>query len=201
MPLRRPPLTVDQILAWADEHRTRTGRWPSAVTGPVGGVPGENWKALNQALAEGLRGLPGGSSLARLLAEFRGHRPGAQAGVLTVEQVLSWADLHRRRTGRWPSAASGPVPDAPGEHWRAINTSLREGYRGLACGGSLARLLRGSRTGRARDQALARRDREIAAARARRETYRAIAERYGLSRQRVQQIVRDERRRRARRGE
>jgi hypothetical protein len=66
---RRPPLTVDQILAWADEYRARTGRWPSASSGPVGGVPGENWHATDQALAQGLRGLPGGSSLSRLLAE------------------------------------------------------------------------------------------------------------------------------------
>jgi hypothetical protein len=202
MPVCRPPLTVEQILAWADAHRARTGEWPSAVAGPVKGVPGENWHALNLALGQGLRGLPGGSSLSRSLAEGRGKRTGSPLGTLTAGQILGWAWLHYRRTGRWPSAASGPVLDAPGEHWRAINSSLREGYRELPRGGSLARLLcTGRRSGRARDQALTRRDREIAAARSRGETPQAIAARYGLSPHRVLQIVRDERRRRARDGE
>jgi hypothetical protein len=94
------------------------------------------------------------------------------------------------------------VADAPGENWRALNLALREGYSGLPGGGSLARLLRTGRlSGRARDQALTRRDLKIAAARSRGETLQAIADRYGLSRQRVQQIVREERRRRARKGE
>jgi hypothetical protein len=104
--------------------------------------------------------------------------------------------------GPRPTAASGPVTDAPAENWRALSLALREGYRGLPGGGSLARLLRtGRRSGRARDQALTRRDREIAAARSRGETPPAIAARYGLSPHRVLQIVQDERRRRARDGE
>ena len=68
-PRRYSPLTLAQILAWADEHRARTGEWPVASSGPVEGVPGEKWEAVNWALAQGLRGLPGGSSLSRLLAE------------------------------------------------------------------------------------------------------------------------------------
>jgi hypothetical protein len=93
------------------------------------------------------------------------------------------------------------VADAPAESWRALNTALREGYRGLPGGGSLARLLgSGRRSGRARDRGVARRDREILAVRSRGETLPEIAARYGLSRQRVHQIVRAERRRRARDG-
>jgi hypothetical protein len=202
MQTRRPPLTVAQILAWADDHRVRTGRWPSAASGPVKGVPGEKWHALDGALAKGLRGLPGGSSLSRLLAEGRGKRTGSPLGMLTTGQILGWAELHFRRTGRWPGAHSGPVADAPGENWRVLNLALREGYRGLPGGGSLARLLRtGRRSGRERDQALALRDQEIAAARSRGETLPALAARFGLSRQRVDQIVREQKRRRAHDGE
>ena len=29
---RRPPLTHEQILAWADEHRSRTGKYPETYT-------------------------------------------------------------------------------------------------------------------------------------------------------------------------
>jgi hypothetical protein len=124
MPPRRPPLTVEQILAWADAHRARTGEWPSASSGPVEGVPGEKWEAVNWALGLGRRGLPGGSSLARLLAECRGKRAGSPLGALTAGQIRWWARLHYRRTGRWPSAASGAVADAPAENWRALNLAL-----------------------------------------------------------------------------
>src|SRR5262249_23215786 len=33
---------------------------------------------------------------------------------LTTRQVLAWARAHRRRTGSWPTAASGPILDASG---------------------------------------------------------------------------------------
>jgi hypothetical protein len=69
-----PRLTVEKILAWADAHFQATGRWPSVRCGPVVGVPGETWMAVEAALDLGNRGLPGGSSLARLLAEHRGVR-------------------------------------------------------------------------------------------------------------------------------
>jgi hypothetical protein len=146
-----PPLTVAQILAWADLHHGRTGRWPSALSGPVADAPGENWHPLDTALQRGGRGLPGGTSLARLLVQCRGHRAGVQAAPLTVGQILAWADRHYQRTGRWPTFRSGPVADAPGEKCRAINQVLQRGHRGLPGGGSLARLLREHRRGAGRD--------------------------------------------------
>jgi hypothetical protein len=197
----RPPLTL------ADPGLGRRAPRPHggvAVRGrrPRPGRAGRELARHRRGPGRGPPWTAGGSSLSRLLAERRGRRAGSPAGALAVAQVLAWADRHRRRTGRWPTAASGPVADAPGENWRALNLALREGYRGLPGGGSLARLLgTGRRAGRARDQRLNRRDREIAAARSRGETLRVIAARYGLSRQRVQQIVREERRRRARKGD
>jgi hypothetical protein len=140
MPARR--LTVKHILRWADAHHKRTGRWPDARSGPVAGSPGQTWVAVNRALARGSRGLPGGSSLARLLAQKRGRRNQAQAPPLTAGQVLLWADAHFRRTGRWPTAASGPVAGAGGESWAAVNSALYAGHRGLPGGETLARLLR-----------------------------------------------------------
>ena len=67
----RPGFTEELILAWAAEHRRITGRWPSVASGPVHGVPGERWVKVNTALSKGYRGLPGGSSLAKLLAPLR----------------------------------------------------------------------------------------------------------------------------------
>jgi hypothetical protein len=141
-------LTVQLILRWADAHHKRTGRWPHTRSGPVAGATGQTWGAVNRALMRGSRGLPGGSSLALLLGEKRGRRNKARTPPLTVEQILSWADAHRRRTGRWPGANAGPVPDAPGESWAAVASALYAGYRGLPGGQTLARLLR--RHGRGR---------------------------------------------------
>jgi hypothetical protein len=40
---------------------------------------------------------------------------------------------------------SGPIPEAPGENWHAVNLALYNGHRGLRGGSSLAKLLKGSR--------------------------------------------------------
>ena len=80
MPRTRPPLTVEQILAWADAYRARTGRWPTATSGPVPEAPGEIWAGIDRELRGGGRGLPGGYSLARLLALLRGAGPPRQGG-------------------------------------------------------------------------------------------------------------------------
>jgi hypothetical protein len=76
---RRPPLTVEQVLAWADAHYARTGRWPTAASGFVADAPGEVWGHINNALARGNRGLPRGGSLVRLLA-LHGRGRGAAGG-------------------------------------------------------------------------------------------------------------------------
>src|SRR5262249_14517449 len=126
------------------------------------------------ALVFGLRGLPGDSSLAELLAAHRGvplpdmgpkaladkiwaweqeqfpvkgprkplKRSADRHYRLTIEQILAWADGHHTATGDWPIASSEFVRDAPYETtWRGIDMALRQGHRGLAAGGSLARLL------------------------------------------------------------
>jgi hypothetical protein len=136
-----PPLTEEQILAWADAHQRRTGSWPTGRSGPIAGTPGETWTAVQMALRNGLRGLPGGSSLPLLLAEHRGARNAWSLPGLTIEQILTWADAFHERTGRWPHPNSGTIPEAPEESWTAINHALKRGSRGLPAGRSLAELL------------------------------------------------------------
>lgn len=138
--LRRAALTVTSILAWADEHHRRTGKWPTNQSGPVRGIPGLTWCAIDLALLRGMRGLAGGSSLHQLFVGHRGVRNKHRA-ALTTEQILAWAEVHRRRIGAWPSLNSGEVRGAPGETWRAIDRALRRGLRGLHGGSSLHRLL------------------------------------------------------------
>ena len=67
-----PNLTIEQILKWADKHKKRTGEWPRQKSGEVTtGTPGETWLGIDHSLRRGSRGLPGGSSLAKLLDEKR----------------------------------------------------------------------------------------------------------------------------------
>ena len=135
-----PQLTEEQILTWADAHKERTGKWPSCGSGPVQDAPGETWNCINNALVQGHRGLPGGSSLSRLLARERKVRNPHSMPPLTEGQIWRWAEAHRRRTGQWPRLRSGPVEDAPGETWWNLDYALRHGYRGLPGGSSLAKL-------------------------------------------------------------
>ncbi|HEV3445038.1 MAG TPA: hypothetical protein VG099_10370 [Gemmataceae bacterium] len=151
-PLRnnRPPLTLAQILAWADAYHARTNRWPLASSGAIPESPGDTWHAMNNALRNGRRGLPGGFSLAQLLADQRSAPNHHRLPQLTIKQVLLWADVHHRRLGRWPKASSGPILCSGGETWSRIDTALRQGNRGLPGNTSLAQVLaaqRGARMG------------------------------------------------------
>lgn len=138
---RRPNLDADQIAAWADRQREVNGEWPSVTSGPVVEVPDEQWQAIDSALRKGDRGLPGGSSLAQLLGDKRGVPSRATLPPLTLDQIKEWALTHYSRTGKWPGADSGPIPEASGETWRGVYQALRSGYRGLPAGGSLKRLV------------------------------------------------------------
>lgn len=140
-PARLPALIEDEILAWADAHRKRTGRWPTARSGGVAEAPGETWLAVATALADGKRRLPGGDSLSRLLVRARGWRNKQALPSLTREQIRRWVRAHHRRTGAWPTRESGAVSNAPGETWNAIDIGLKRGRRGLPGGSSLSRVV------------------------------------------------------------
>ena len=170
-PVRRRPaqgwvkLTIPEILAWADAHHAATGRWPSAYSGPIQAAPyPETWRVVEVGLSAGCRGLPGGSSLSRLLQEHRGYTPkmkpeGARAReeksrailaarsqnggrvMLSIAGVLEAADAHQKATGRWPNMRSGPIASLPGESWGTVNRALHVGLRRLPGGISLKDLL------------------------------------------------------------
>jgi hypothetical protein len=123
MPIR-PPITSAEILSWADAQFLRTARWPDLEDGLVVGGPGLTWKAVDMALKAGRRGLPGGSSLARLLAADRGVHHKHESPWLTEESITAWAAAHRAVTGAWPterrpwlrrrwSGGYGPAKPAP----------------------------------------------------------------------------------------
>src|SRR6266849_6596671 len=88
---RRPPLTIMQILRWAEVHYRRRGTWPHANSGPVIDVPGEKWDNIDMSLRDGLRGLPGGDSISRLLARECGCRYRLGLPRITKNQIKAWA--------------------------------------------------------------------------------------------------------------
>jgi Type III restriction enzyme, res subunit len=136
-----PPLSEDQIVAWADAYYERIGKWPQDNSGAVDGLPGQTWKGVNVALMKGLRGLPGGSCLTSLLEKHRAARNRMNLPALTEQRILAWADAYYAQNMEWPKVKSGPIDDAPGETWLAINHALHRGIRGLSGGSSLAKLL------------------------------------------------------------
>ncbi len=139
---RLPPLTEQRILAWAGAHLKATGRWPTCNDGPITQSPGDTWGGVDQALSNGHRGLPGGSSLAKLLAERRGTRNRKCLPPLEEQQILAWATAYHEATGQRPNCRSGAIPQSGGETWMAVESALTCGHRGLPGGSSLAKLLR-----------------------------------------------------------
>jgi len=137
----KPLLYVDQIIVWACRHFSRTGRWPYVTSGPVVGERGERWNAIDMALRNGMRGLPGGSSLRQLLRKVVGPSIKLKKSPYTLHQIVEWAKEHKKRTGLWPVARSGPIHAAPGETWYAVQAALQLGQRGLTGGDTLSRLL------------------------------------------------------------
>jgi len=147
--IRRQELTVSRILKWADAYHKRHGRWPTQRSGKLdndnGGDANLTWGAVDQALIKGLRGLPGGSSLAQLLVVERGARKSRRRHRLTAPRILAWADAYHKRLGRWPTRRSGRVENQPDLNWELVHLALRFGRHGLPGGSSLAQFLASER--------------------------------------------------------
>jgi len=139
--LGRPNISVEDVLFRADHHFAIYGRYPRADDGIIDLAPTENWCAVNMAMQKGHRGLPGGSTLARLLEAHRGKRNKARLPKISLAVILEWADEHYQRTGHWPTTESGDVQAASCERWRVVGSALKRVLRGLPGGISLDRLL------------------------------------------------------------
>ena len=66
-----PKLTEAQILEWADSYFEIHKKYPDRNSGPVEDASGEKWSAIHTALQSGGRGLPGGTTLAKLFAPLK----------------------------------------------------------------------------------------------------------------------------------
>ena len=86
-------LSKDLILQWAREFRDRHGRWPTHQDGRI-----PQADATGTAIDQGLRGLPGDTSLAKLLDKRGNAAPSRNA--LTAIRILAWADQYHAKHGR-----------------------------------------------------------------------------------------------------
>jgi len=99
---------------------------------------GRNVGRIDAALSRGNRGLPGGSSLAKLLTDHRSVRNIHGLAALAIRQILAWANARKRMTGRCPNQYCGQITGT-NETWSGINHSLNLGSRGLSGGFRVAR--------------------------------------------------------------
>ena len=101
MPNTFKQLTIPEILRMADRHHQITGQWPITRDGAVHGEDNLTWEGVNTCLRKGGRGLPGGNSLARVLAK---HRPVVDRrrirADLTAKQIKDWARFQVRNDWR-----------------------------------------------------------------------------------------------------
>lgn len=118
----RPPLRISAILRWAAAHHEKTGRWPSVNSGPVKGVPGEHWNAINTALFMGYRGLPARSSLAKLLDRRMNGRC-RKRPASSPRHVLKRPGRHDPGRGMPPRIASVRILGSHGDVWRTYRTA------------------------------------------------------------------------------
>lgn len=136
-----PKMSESQIHTWIKNWHSRWGKFPSLNSGPIPNSGGETWLKVNRDLLDGLRGLPGKSSLAQFLTRHYRHRNIQRLPALGVSQVRSWIVRWHKRTGAFPMKKDGAIPGSGGETWSAIETALLQGKRGLPQAGSLADFL------------------------------------------------------------
>jgi len=133
--------SVQQILAWADAHHQRTGRWPSPKGKRTLAGNGWSWAAIDHIIQRRGCGIDGVRTLVQLLQLRRGARNLKRLERLSQAKILRWADEFYHRTGRWPIRPDGPVLPGSHETWSTVDVALRVGRRGLPGGSSLAQLL------------------------------------------------------------
>lgn len=143
----RRPLTVVSVLIAAAEYHRQHGEWPGPESvDPALEAQGESWRRIDRALRDGGRGLPR-TTLVKLLAERSGARNKNRPGPLSEADIRTWILAHVRRTGSYPTRDSGPIEEAPGESWSAIDGALKHGCRGLTSGETLRQFVLRTRSG------------------------------------------------------
>jgi hypothetical protein len=73
-PADPPPLTLEAIIAWADDHY-RDRKLTRPDSGRVTAAPANTWSSITKTLGTGSRNLPAGMTIHKLLANRKPPRP------------------------------------------------------------------------------------------------------------------------------
>lgn len=141
--LRKNDLTEALIISAAEKYFALTGRWPvSNSKDLVPGIPGENWRSINNSAIDGNRGLEKGRYLSCILKDVKRAHGVTVKDPLTKSLIRAAIKDFHEISGRWPHCETkDPVPGIVGETWSAIDQAARHGYRGLERGGSLSKIV------------------------------------------------------------
>lgn len=144
-----PVLSAKLILDWVKQYIDVHGKKPHRTSGVIEPVSEEHkgitWTIVNTALEVGTRGLPGGSSLAKLIDNKMGIANPMNLPPLSEKLIVNWVaqfiDIHKEK----PLRSSGVIEFASGEHkgitWFAVDSALKRGKRGISEKSSLASLI------------------------------------------------------------
>lgn len=140
-------LSEDSIWAEMLEYKRINGKFPTDKTKCT--CKFGLWKTIGIALFTGSRGLPGGSSLAKLRRRNTGIDTGRKSGISLTEDLV-WQEIlaFKKANGIFPSTNTKPKTSF-GITWSAMSGNLSSGYYGLPGGSSLAKLIE-ARTGKKR---------------------------------------------------
>ena len=100
----QPALSHKKILAWADQHYQRTGKWPNVNSGDAHGAPGERWDRIDNAPATRPPEAVGRLVTARVAGQEAGRARTAAAGHHGLNrsfQVLLTMVANQQRAARW----------------------------------------------------------------------------------------------------
>ena len=120
-------LTEDLIIKMAKAHHKKTGKYPTSKSAWV--LEGsDSWASISYALASGIRGLSGGSSLAKLLEE-RGLKRNFLNIIYPNKEEILQAGINFRDNndnGKFPTKEAGQVSELPSFTWGSLNEALKK---------------------------------------------------------------------------
>jgi hypothetical protein len=127
---RAAPVSLQQVHDAMQTFVLEQERWPDRHDGAIPTLEG-SWLAIDEALRVGVRGLPGGSSLAKERVALTGAR---RRQSLTEENVKAAILAHHRATGAWPNDSTKGVIPGVGYTWSYVRAFIRNsghGFHGL----------------------------------------------------------------------
>jgi hypothetical protein len=144
-----PLLTENKICEWIQQFIDKYKRKPIIADGVIefalDEYAGETWGKINDSLMNGMRGMPKGSSLTKIIEKQFGIRGYCTPPNLSLDMIRNWIHQHITKHKKKPTVKNGIVEFAENEFkgisWASVANAMSKGTRGLAKGLSLAQFI------------------------------------------------------------